>query len=159
MNATFILELGDQPYCSLATKWGISTELCEKWNLKLKGSNLQKLFNVCGSLELRKQNVPRWVREARSSSLLPQGVHMRAKLPQCLTLCDPMYYSLPGSYVLGFTRQEYSRVLACPPPQNLPDGLNSCLLHLLHWQMGSLPLVPPGKPIKRFLPKVKQKII
>ena len=26
------------------------------------------------------------------------------------------------------------------------QGLNPCLLHLMHWQVGSLPLVPPGKP-------------
>ena len=26
------------------------------------------------------------------------------------------------------------------------QGLNPCLLHLLHWQAGSLPLTPPGKP-------------
>ena len=26
------------------------------------------------------------------------------------------------------------------------QGLNPCLWHLLHWQAGSLPLVPPGKP-------------
>ena len=28
----------------------------------------------------------------------------------------------------------------------LTQGLNSNLLHLLHWQIGSLPLAPPGKP-------------
>ena len=28
----------------------------------------------------------------------------------------------------------------------LTQGLNPCLLCLLHWQVGSLPLVPPGKP-------------
>ena len=28
----------------------------------------------------------------------------------------------------------------------LTQGLNPCLLCILHWQMGSLPLVPPGKP-------------
>ena len=26
------------------------------------------------------------------------------------------------------------------------QGLNPPLLHLLHWQAGSLPLMPPGKP-------------
>ena len=26
------------------------------------------------------------------------------------------------------------------------QGLNLQLLHFLHWQVGSLPLVPPGKP-------------
>jgi len=28
----------------------------------------------------------------------------------------------------------------------LTQGLNLCLLGLLHWQVGSLPLAPPGKP-------------
>ena len=28
----------------------------------------------------------------------------------------------------------------------LTQGSNPCLLHLLHWQAGSLPLAPPGKP-------------
>ena len=32
-------------------------------------------------------------------------------------------------------------------PGDLPDqGLNLCLLCLLHWQASSLPLAPPGKP-------------
>ena len=26
-------------------------------------------------------------------------------------------------------------------------GSYSCFLHLLHWQAGSLPVVPPGKPL------------
>ena len=30
----------------------------------------------------------------------------------------------------------------------LTPGLNRSLLGLLHWQLGSLPLVPPGKPQK-----------
>ena len=29
----------------------------------------------------------------------------------------------------------------------LAQGLNPCFLLLLHWQAGSLPLVPPGKPV------------
>ena len=33
------------------------------------------------------------------------------------------------------------------PPGDLPNqGLNLRLLHLLHLQVGSLPLVPPGRP-------------
>ena len=38
---------------------------------------------------------------------------------------------------IGFSRQEHWSGLPCPPPRDLPD---------LHWQVGSLPLVPPGKP-------------
>ena len=50
----------------------------------------------------------------------------------------------------GFSRQKYWSGLPCPSPGDLPHGLNPRgLLPLLHWQVGSLPLVPPGKP--RFL--------
>ena len=68
------------------------------------------------------------------------------------SLCDLMDYSPPGP----------SRLL-CPwdsPGKNtgvgcyallqgifLTQGSNPHLLHLLHWQAGSLPLVPPGKPL------------
>ena len=43
---------------------------------------------------------------------------------------------------MGFSRQEYWSGLPCPPP----GGSNLHLLCLLHWQAGSLPLMPPGKP-------------
>ena len=48
---------------------------------------------------------------------------------------------------MGFSRQEDWSGLPCPSPVTFPtQELNSCLLHLLHWQGGSLPLVPPRKP-------------
>ena len=51
------------------------------------------------------------------------------------------------SLSMGFSRQKYWSGLPCPPPGIFPtQGSNSCLLCLLHWQAGSLPLVPPGKP-------------
>ena len=47
---------------------------------------------------------------------------------------------------MGFSRQEYWSGLPCPPPGDLPDpGINLSLLCLLHWKLGSLPLVQPGK--------------
>ena len=40
-----------------------------------------------------------------------------AKLPQsCLTLCDPIDGSPPGSAVLGFSRQEHWSGLPFPSP-------------------------------------------
>ena len=49
---------------------------------------------------------------------------------------------------MGFSRQEYWRGLPSPPPGDLPtQGSNLHLLCLLNWQVGSLPLGPPGKPI------------
>ena len=48
---------------------------------------------------------------------------------------------------MGFSRQEYWSGLPFPPPGNLLNQeSNPYLLHLLHWQVGSLPLAPAGKP-------------
>ena len=55
----------------------------------------------------------------------------------CPTLCNPMDW--------GFFRQEYWSGLPCLLQGIfLTQGSNPCLLHR---QVGSLPLVPPGKPI------------
>ena len=49
---------------------------------------------------------------------------------------------------MGFSRQEYWSGLSFPPPGDLPNPeSNLCLSCLLHWQEGSLPLAPLGKPI------------
>ena len=48
---------------------------------------------------------------------------------------------------MGFSRQEYWSGLPCPPLGIFPtQRSNPRLLCLLHWQAGSLPLAPPGKP-------------
>ena len=46
---------------------------------------------------------------------------------------------------MGFSSQEYWSGQSFPPPGDLPEPH---LLPLLHWQVGSLPLVSPGKPEK-----------
>ena len=52
-----------------------------------------------------------------------------------------------GPLSTGFSRQEYWVGFHFLPQDFLAtQGLTLGLLHLLHWQMGSLPLVPPGKP-------------
>ena len=56
---------------------------------------------------------------------------------------------------MGFSRQEYWSGLPCPPSGDLPDpGIEPTSLNL-HWQVGSLPLVPPAKPLKHVLLEVK----
>ena len=75
---------------------------------------------------------------------------MHAKsLRSCLTLCDPMDSSLPGSSnhgilqarILGWVAMPSSRGSSWPRDQ-------ICISYvLLHWQVGSLPLAPSGKPI------------
>ena len=56
----------------------------------------------------------------------------------CLTLCNPMDCSLPGSSVHGISLARIRAGLPFPPAWGLPtQGLS---LHLMHWQAGSLPL-------------------
>ena len=51
---------------------------------------------------------------------------------------------------MGFSKQEYWNGLPCPYPGDLPDpGIKPTSLCLLHWQAGSLPLAPSGKPFGR----------
>ena len=75
---------------------------------------------------------------------------MHAKSLQLfLTLCDPMDCSLPGSSVRGDSPGKNTGVGCHALLQGIfpTQGLNPHLLCLLHWQVGSLPLVPPGKPL------------
>ena len=46
----------------------------------------------------------------------------------CLTLCDPMDCSLPGSLVHGIFQGRIMEWLPCLPPEDLPDpGIKLCL--------------------------------
>ena len=72
-------------------------------------------------------------------------VCVHAKLFQpCPTLCDLWTVAHQAPLSIGFSRQGYWSELSCPPP-----GIFPSLLHLLHWQTGSLPLAPPGEPLYR----------
>ena len=56
--------------------------------------------------------------------------------------CSPPY-----STVHGILQAKILSVCHALPQGIFPTQvLNPCLLHLLHWWVGSLPLVPPGKP-------------
>ena len=75
---------------------------------------------------------------------------MRTKLLQlCLILCDPVDCSLPGSPVHGDSIDKNTGVDCHALLQGifLIQGSNLHLLGLLHWQVGSLPLLPPGKSL------------
>ena len=66
----------------------------------------------------------------------------------CLTLLTPWTVARQAPLSMGFSRQEYWSGLPHPPPGDLPNtGIEPCLFCLLHWQVGSLPLAPPGKPV------------
>ena len=67
----------------------------------------------------------------------------------CLTLCNPMDCNLPGSSVHEDSPGKntgvdcYALLQGTFPTQ----GLKLSLLWPLHWQVDSLPLMPPGKPL------------
>ena len=70
-------------------------------------------------------------------------------LQSCLTFCNPMDCSPPGSSVYGDSPSKNTEVSCYALLQGIfpTQGSNPHLLYLLHWQAGSLPLMPPGKPI------------
>ena len=62
------------------------------------------------------------------------------------SLQDPMDFSPPGSSVHGILQARILEWVAISSSRVLPHpGSNLALLHFLHWQVGSLPIAPPGK--------------
>ena len=64
----------------------------------------------------------------------------------CPTHCDPMDRGPPGSSVHGILQARALEWVSTPSSRGIirTQGLNPCLLHLLHWQADTL--MPPGKP-------------
>ena len=87
-----------------------------------------------------------FLRSAHSGApLIISGVRGARSLQSCLTLCNPI--ALQISLSMGFSRQDSGA--GCHDLLQgtfLTQGSNLCLLSLLHWHAGSLPLAPPGKP-------------
>ena len=74
---------------------------------------------------------------------------MHAKsLQSCLTLCVPMDHSPPGSSIHGILQARILQWVAMPSSRgsSQPRDWTQVSLCLLHWQAGSLPLAPSGKP-------------
>ena len=74
------------------------------------------------------------------------GAHAKS-LQSCLTLCNPMDCSPPGSSVHGILQARILEWVAMPSSRGSSwprDWI--CISYVLHWQADSLPLIPPGKP-------------
>ena len=70
---------------------------------------------------------------------------MRSVAQLCLTLCDPMDCSPPGSSVHGIFQAKILE-LGCHFQGIFPtQRSNQCFLRVLHWQVDYLPLAPLGK--------------
>ena len=81
-----------------------------------------------------------------STSLRTAVLLLLTSAQLCLTLCDPMDCSQPGSSVHGIFPGKNTAVGCRVLLQGIfpTPGQNPGLLRLLHWQASSLPLVPPG---------------
>ena len=74
-------------------------------------------------------------------------MHVCSLAKLCLTLCDPVDWSLPDFSVHGILQARILEWVAIPPSGDLPHPgteLMSLASPALAW--GSLPLVSPGKP-------------
>ena len=100
-------------------------------------------------LMLKPSSLWYFVMLALTNSYNPFGCLRAKSLQLCLTLCNPMDCSHPAPLSIAFSRQESWRGChALLQGIFLTQGSN---LHVLHWQAGSLPQAPPGKPYSPFI--------
>ena len=98
--------------------------------------------------------------ESKERERTQRSKHQKSLIPMCMHACKVA--SVVSDFVRPYGLQP-ARLLCLwdSPGKNtevsyhalllgifLSQGSNPCLLHLLYWQAGSLPLVPPGKPVQ-----------
>ena len=67
-------------------------------------------------------------------------------------MCDPWTVAHQAPLSMEFAGQDYWTGLPCPPPGDLPDpGFKPASLVSPALKVGSLPLVPPGKPLRMWI--------
>ena len=145
-----------------STVAGIIPQTEEPGRLQSMGSqNSQTLLSDCththAQVMLTGQNsqcthkcVCMYMCDRHIHTVIHSYVCMHAKsLQSCPTLCDPMDCSPPGSSVHGDSSGKNTGVGCHALLQGIfpTQGSNPRFLYLLHWQVGSLPLTPLGKPI------------
>ena len=102
--------------------------------------NFKNLLHVCATPGKKKKK-GLWSWWTLTIIHLFHLMYVHAKFLQlCLTLCDSMYHSSPGSSVHWILRE---KILVCVSVW--PRDQTYITYVYLHWQVGSLLLVPPGK--------------
>ena len=70
----------------------------------------------------------------------------------CLTLCNPVGYSLPSSFVHGILQQKSWSALPFPSPGDLPDpGIKPMSPMSSSLADRFLTTAPPGKPLSNMI--------
>ena len=97
-------------------------------------------------------SVARWLQQQFPTLWMINGSCVCATSLQLRpTLCDPLDHS-PSGALCPWDSPGKNTGVGCHVLLKgifLTQGSNPCLLCLLHWQAGSSPLVPPGKPTLR----------
>ena len=126
----------------------------------LGGFNIQLSIMIRTMRQKRLTKQRTWIlyKLTRCNRYMPNMLVLCAKLLQCcLTLCDPMDCSQLIRFLCPWdspSKDTWVGFHALLQGIFLTQGSNPCLLRLLHWQAGFLPLAPPGKPIcKHSIPK------
>ena len=114
------------------------------WDHKESDTTERLHFSLLmGMLYKERENsicIAEWLFSIIMSVLIP--VHTKL-LQSCLILCD-----LPGSSVHGILQARTLEWAAIPSSRGFSQPRDQTLITcLLHWQVGSLPLVPPGKSL------------
>ena len=128
----------------IATEWGREWDVLGNWDCHVEFTLIKTfllVYSIIWDSHVQLTHVYTYI---YIFSLLYMCVCANS-LQSCLTLCEPMPARLLCSW--HFTGKNtgagcHALLQGIFPTQ----GSNSCLLCLLHWQVGSLPLVPPGKP-------------
>ena len=121
--------------------------LCSQFFLQLPPTKQHSSFLTLRKLQSSSRCIANVIFSVSKSLTLPL-VHAKS-LQSCLTPCNPTDCSPPGSSVHGDSPGKNTGVDGHALLQGifLTQGSNpGSLLGLLHWQAGSLPLAPPGKP-------------
>ena len=64
-----------------------------------------------------------------------------------IQLCSPMDHGPPGSSVHGILQARIQEWVAMPSSKGSSRPRDQTSISYLHWQVGSLPLAPPGKQV------------
>ena len=127
------------------------SNLDENWKYSRAGGMLWAWKSYCqcltpASLSHRHCGLCTRLRPQTAGASGSPAASLSAQAPQpCLTLCHPMDHSPPGSSVRGPSpgKNTGAGCHALLRGTFLTQGSNPRLLHLLHWQVGSLPPAPP----------------
>ena len=138
----------------------VISNLQSRFSYASEDKSPQALFWVFSALQLIRSSLweastpaqeAKWVEGVTTDRLLWEQV--RAYMLSCFSpiwlVATLWTVARQAPLSMGFSRQVYWSGLPCPPPGDLPNsGSNPCLLCLLHWQAGSLPLMPPWEAHK-----------